>query len=425
MVKCSRRDLIKTIPFIPLAFTGVSYPFSIYLPTDCFDCELSLCICCEKFSCWISTKVKYWFPVGFLEANSTCEFMSSLIPFVGSLIESPLKAICNSIPFITDAKLTQNYPTANVSQDYMRVHARWYALPEQLQKWVEMVLTTIHFCPCIGLGDIFGSMFENIPVVSEGLEALEKLNNTVRNLEERVRKAMSPVLEKLKGYLPSGYGDTGRMKDILKEVALLQEYVPVWFTELVSPIWLIDVLSPDNKFTPAIANAIVNFIQSQNPPLGVLACPHLANAIAPILSRFVNTSLLDLSFLCVGYWGRGYPRIGVVRHDDPSIAELLALARFHHLFSHTYPIIKPKFTMNPSKMKYQIWKPQKTDCFRIGYWGIPDIYDLKDISDAQSFTKKLERIGWESFKHVLTEAIEKGRRRMFVIIWYRKSKCCC
>jgi len=80
-------------------------------------------------------------------------------------------------------------------------------------------------------------------------------------------------------------------------------------------------------------------------------------------------------------------------------------------------------------MKYQVWKPVKTGCFRIGYWGgyweVPDIGDLKDISSAQTLVKRIERIGFSPFKHALTEAIERGRRRMFVIVWYRESRCCC
>lgn len=28
-------------------------------------------------------------------------------------------------------------------------------------------------------------------------------------------------------------------------------------------------------------------------------------------------------------------------------------------------------------------------------------------------------------EQTLTEAIERGRRRMFVIVWYRESRCCC
>ena len=425
-MSCSRRSFILSLPLLTFGLPYIvkeAHSLETLLPTDCFECSLSLCVCCDKFGCWIAPKVKYWFPIGFLEANSDCEFMSSLIPIVGSVIQSPLKTICKSIPFVTEASLIQNYPSAYLSQDYMRVHARWYSLPKPLQRWVETILTTVHLCPCLGLSSIFESVLD-LPIVTEGLEIYKRLKRIEEGLENKLRESLKPVLSKLREFLPS-LGGSSKAQRLLERVAELSQYVPVWFTELVSPIWMIDILSPDNKFSPLIANAIVNLINSQNPVLGKLACPHLANYLAPHLSKYVNISVLDLSFLCVGYWGRGYPRIGVVRHDDPTIAQLLALARFHHLFSHTFPIIRPKFTLDPSKMKYQIWKPVKTDCFRIGYWGIPDIGDLKDISNAQTLVKRIEKIGFGAFKHALTEAIEKGRRRMFVIVWYKESKCCC
>ena len=416
MVICTRRKFIKTtlsIPFfLPSLARGVVS--EILLPTDCFSCELSICFC--GFPPHPAIKVKYWFPVGFLEANSDCEFMSSLVPIVGSFLQSPLKSICKALPFITEGMLVQNYPSGYISHEYMRVHARWYSIPKQLRRWIETILLTEKLCPCIGLStlnDVF-----NLPIVEEGLNVYRSIEERLKSVEKALKRPLRNLEEKIKDYLPSG--SFGKAEEVLREVQALD--IPVWFTELVSPIWMIDILSPDNHLAQAIANTILNIIQAQNPVLGVLSCPYLTEQVGKYLPK---SFLFDPEFLCVGHWGRGYPRVGVVRHDDPSIAQLLALARFHHLFSRTFPIIKPAFTLNPSKMKYQVYKPVKTECFRIGYWGIPDIYDLKDVSSTQSLVKRLKRIGWSSFKHALTEAIERGRRRMFVIVWYRESRCCC
>jgi len=76
-------------------------------------------------------------------------------------------------------------------------------------------------------------------------------------------------------------------------------------------------------------------------------------------------------------------------------------------------------------MKYQVWKPVKTGCFRIGYWGVPDLYDLKDISSTQRLVNRLKSLSWDRFRHALTSALDRGRRRLFLIVWVKESKCCC
>jgi len=310
----NRRDFIAVLPLLALSLSKPSYSFKSLLPTDCFSCSLSICLCRKRFGWYIAPKVKYWVPVGFLEANTDCEFMSSHVPIVGSLLQTPLKSVCRSLPFVTEGKLTQNYPTAHSSQDYMRVHARWYSMPLALRAWIASVLFA-RGCPCVSLSIL--ESVARLPIVSEGLDAYRSIKDAVKRVDGALADALAPVTEFLSPW---------KTQRLLKRLAQLK--TPVWFTEMVSPMWMVDVLSPDNRVATVIANALVNVIRSQSPALGALSCPYLTQ----YLGKYLPRGLIDFSFLCVGYWGRGYPRIGVVRHDDPSIAELLALARFHHLF---------------------------------------------------------------------------------------------
>jgi hypothetical protein len=115
----------------------------------------------------------------------------------------------------------------------------------------------------------------------------------------------------------------------------------------------------------------------------------------------------------------------VVRHDDPYIARLLALARFHHLFSKTFPLIPVPLSMNPGEMKYQIWSPFETGCFGIGKWGVPTLDDIKDLTDTNKLVEKFDRIGWDTVKSAMMRGVRDKDRNMMVIVWKKEEKCCC
>jgi hypothetical protein len=376
--------------------------------------------------------------VGFLEANKECRFLTHLIPIVGSLVQTPLQALCKSIPIVIEASGVKTGPTF-AGQDYMRFHARWYSLPKPLHSWVEKILLTAKLCPCIGLNTIFEKLLD-VPVISEGLKVyqdiMKKVAEVERTAKEAVKKAVSPVLDKVKSFIPStGSGSGGgldfsKAQDVLKKINDFRQWIPLVITEPFSPLWLVDLLSVDNYTAPAIANAIHTLITAFSPPLGALACPFLTQELVKrnLLPReFIvkGVSVLDTEFICVGYWGHGYPRIGVVRHDDPYIARLLALARFHHLFSKTFPIIPVPISMDPGKMKYQIWSPLVSDCFGIGKWGVPTLEDIKDLTDTGKLVEKLKSIGWDTIKSVMMRGVEEKERDMMVIVWKKEEKCCC
>ena len=407
------------------------------LPMGCFSCSISICFC--KKPPRPAIKASYWFPVGFLEANRECRFLSSMIPIVGSLVQAPLEAICNAIPIVLPTVQVQNVPTTN--QDYMKYHARWYSLPKPLHSWVEKVLLTVKLCPCIGLNTIFEKILD-VPVISEGLKVYQNIMNKVAEVEktakENVKKVVGPVIEKVKGFIPStGSGSGGgggeafsKAKDVLGKINKLKEWVPLVITEPFSPLWLVDLLSVDNATAPAIANAIHTLITSFSPILGAITCPYLTQELVkrnllPKELTAKGVSVLDTEFICVGHWGHGYPRIGVVRHDDPYIARLLALARFHHLFSKTFPLIPVPISMDPDSMKYQIWSPYLSPCFGVGKYGVPTLNDIKDLTDTGKLVEKFTSIGWDTIKSAMMKPVTEREREMMVIVWKKEEKCCC
>ncbi|MCI4436433.1 MAG: hypothetical protein JHC33_06445 [Ignisphaera sp.] len=135
----------------------------------------------------------------------------------------------------------------------------------------------------------------------------------------------------------------------------------------------------------------------------------------------------------MGFWGYGYPRIGVVKHPDPIIAGLLSIARFHHLGSTTIPIIRP--TYSTSDVKYQMYNPNMTNCFHPGWYGVPALSPddiTKLISDPAGYFKSL--IGDINTSSILDEiksyglqgikAAKPNYRNVGVVVWSKVRKCC-
>jgi len=438
--RITRRSFLSSLAGVPLVSMLSSLEMASalelnLLPMDCFSCSISICFCGAPPR--PALQANYWFPVGFLEANKECEFLTSMIPIVGSLVETPLRGICKAIPIVLPTVQVQNVPSGVVGQDYMRFHARWYSLPKPLQEWVEKVLLTLKLCPCIGINWIFEKLL-NLPLLSEGLkvyqELMSKVNEVENKVKENIKSALGPVLDKVKGFIPStgsgGSMDFSKAKDILTKLNDLRKWIPLVITEPFSPLWLVDLMSVDNVTAPAIANAIHTLITSFSPPLGALSCPFLVQELIKrnLLPRELTVkgvSVLDLEFICVGYWGHGYPRIGVVRHDDPYIARLLALARFHHLFSKTFPIIPVPLSMNPDEMKYQIWSPLVSPCFGVGRYGVPTLDDIKDLTNTDKLVEKFKSIGWETIKSAMVRGVREQDRKMMVIVWKKERRCCC
>jgi hypothetical protein len=300
-----------------------------------------LCVRVHRGRVQFGVKARFWLPIGLMEVSPrACDFGS-----FGLLSDlNPLKEICNSIP-VVQGRATQNWM---FKQNYMRNHVRIYTIPEPILKAIATTIKAKHKLPCIsiGVGDV-------LSLSSAGL---------------------SDYMDAL--------GDVKARMDKIN--SLLQGFSPVFISELVSPIWLTDSLSPDARTIAPAINAAIASLMSASPAAGVLACPYLAQAIG----GGIKTPVIDPSFICVGHWGKGYPRIGVVRHDNPIIANALAGVRFWHLFSRTIPVISEDFSFGH---RLQVAYPAISPCFHPGDPILPQLVP------RQSHDRKSAFIIWKEF----------------------------
>jgi hypothetical protein len=268
----------------------------------------------------VANMLVVWLPVGVIEVTpKACDFMT-----LGLLSDiNPLANVCNSIPGLQgQATLNDNF-----NQNYMRNHVHIYTIPKSIVRAFALQAGAV----CIG------------------------------GVDELIDEVMDIVI----GDLLSGIMTSDMVK---KARQLSKGAAPVFISELVSPIWLNDMLSPDTKTTAPLFGAAMTQLSALSPAAGALACPALADNIAPFLGAATSNALYDPSFTCVGYWGFGYPRIGVTRHDDPKVASALAGVRFWHLFSVTFPILSQKFSYNH---RLQLAYPAISPCFQPGSLFLP------------------------------------------------------
>jgi hypothetical protein len=302
-----------------------------------------LCVRVHRGRVQFGAKVRFWLPIGLMEVTpKACDFGG--FGLLSAL--NPLKEICNSIP-VAQGRGTQNWM---FKQNYMRNHVHIYTIPRPILEMIATAIKAKFKLPCISIGidDILSISSVGI---SDHLSAL-------KDVKERLDKINS----------------------------LLQGFSPIFISELVSPIWLTDSLSPDARTIAPVINAAIASLMSASPAAGVLACPYLAQAIG----GGIKTPVIDPSFICVGHWGKGYPRIGVVRHDHPIIANALAGVRFWHLFSNTIPVISEKFSFNH---KLQIAYPAVSPCFHPGDPILPQLA----LTYAPTGDRKSAFIIWKEF----------------------------
>lgn len=404
-MRCSRREFIKALP---LLFAGsasfastVDLFTSFILAGDCAYCKLKgLCCRKRKFGVCVrwGLKYKYRIPVGFLEANHSCSFLVGLIPIVGEGINTALQTICNAIPppFHISSKLSRMNLGSGLTQSRMRVHARWYSIPKPLKPFLETVYSVKLLCPCFDL-----KITENLPVVGTYMKMINKLEEKINELERRT--GISDIRNRLE-----------RLKQIVENFKEITNVLPLFITEPISLFWLTDIFNPDVYTLGYLYNRIITLGGN----LGAVTCPYLLDALR---RANIDIPVVDPTFICVGHWGFGYPRMGVVRHDNYVIAQLLALARFHHLFTKTFPVIDVPY--NPDKLYWQIVHPKTTGCFRIGYWGVLDVYDIKDLTDG-NLTANLQRLITVQMAQMVSAVTEGWRRDLLVLVWERRSKCC-
>ncbi len=417
--RITRRDFLKGTSIIPLiAFFN---PFNLLNPVPahgifsmdifswgCVKCKLGFCMCKVKGLGGVklipSIYNQYWYPVGFMEVNRACQFMTSLLPVGGDLLGNIFGTICDILPtgWIQGSDMSQNTGIGRMSQQYMRVHARWYGMTPEIEAFVTTYLETVELCPCSVVDmikkTVLGPVYDKLQEFEEKIQEFEKKFQGAKKLKDMIDKVKEAL-------------------DKFTEFPL-----PVWFTEILSPFWLIEALSPDNLLGGNWKSAIV-IAMAQSGIVGHAgACQYALKALKKLGLDISFGGLIDPSFFCVGYWGYGYPRIGVVRNDDPLIAHLLAVARFHHLFSKTLPVIPFKYDEN--NIRYQLVRPFSTECMKPGCGGgtIPDICEIVDVATNPTALMNMLKDKATSIAGRTMNALD---RKTFLVVWKRKKKCCC
>lgn len=371
----------------------------------CVKCEIGFCMCEVKGLGGIklvpSISNKYWYPVGFIEINKACNFLTSLLPVAGETVGTLLGEICGLLPlgWIQQADMSQNVGIGKMGQQYMRVHARWYGMTPEIESAVSTYLETVELCPCSVLDAV-----KNV-VLGPVYEKLSQLEQKINEYGKKLQK-LKEGIDKVKQAL-NKFGDLP---------------LPVWFTEILSPIWTIDFLSVDNVFlaNAGLREALLSALATS--PLGhVAVCSGLYQKLEELGLNFSLQGLLDPDFVCVGVWGYGYPRMGIVRNDDPLVSHLLASARFHHLYSKTIPVIPFEFSYE--KIRYQLVRPFSTECMRPGCGGTP-IPSLCEI--LQNATNPTELFNLLKDKAVGTvgRTMNALDRKTFLVVWKQNKKCC-
>lgn len=413
----TRRELLKVLGALPVApavptalgmlgFSGLPHALELdLLPFNwgCVNCSIGFCVCWEGTppKPIISLKNSYWYPVGFIEINKACNFLTSLLPVMGEVVGSVASELCNALPtgWLQGSDMSQNTGIGKLDQQYMRVHARWYGMTPEIEVAVLTYLETVALCPCAVVDMVKNTL-------------LGPVYDRLTGLEERIQEVGSDVRDAL------GLGRLLRMLDKVRQV--LDGFdsfpLPVWFTEVLSPIWLIDVLSVDNFVLGGLKSALVSAALS-HPASKIALCSGVLQKLQSVAPDIFG--MLDPSFVCVGFWGYGYPRIGVVRNDDPLISHLLAVARFHHLYSKTIPVIPFGFDYNNTR--YQLVRPFSSECMKPGCGGfaLPNICELDGNPLSLFNMLKNKAIG------LAGRSMNAVDRKTFLVVWKKRSQCCC
>jgi hypothetical protein len=393
---------------------------------NCISCELDGF--CFHFPKPPAPAVKYWIPTGFMETGKKGELGKSSDAL--AVVSEILKPIIDEITtFIPEGSTVNEVHTSKVSSN-MYLYPHYVGFPKTVEDVLASTFGTVASknptCLCATLGLLF-NLF--------GFNPMEQLS---------VLKDIAQKIDEVKSKLTSSLGSSGgnqvfsniqgavdKLNQIADKINSVLDNLPRFaLAELIFPIWMIDTLSPDAYTIAPVFGAIRDAIAQKSLVAGAAACPYLTEYLG---SKIQLPFGIDPSFVCVGFWGYGYPRIGVVKHSDPIIAGLLSIARFHHLASTTIPVIRP--TYSTSDVKYQMYNPNKTGCFAPGWYGVPALSTddiTKLISDPARYAKSL--LGNINTSSILDEAKSIGvqglkaskpnYRNVGVVVWGKVRKCC-
>ncbi len=363
---------------------------------SCLKCSFKgICIKWEDGTLKVGVRISYWVPVGFAEAGRAFEFGASH-PALGFL-SNLFKPVAESLsPFIPKGSKTTTFVRGN--EVYFKLYPHYLGWGDfifsALAQAIASVVSKQPWCVCGVLENALKRRIFNVALkVKEIYEKLE--------LSEYL-----DYLQKLEGFFS------------------LINPIPFFAGEFVYPIWIVDTLSPDTRTFVPFINAVIKTLAPNG--AGALACPLLTETL--FKNRIKFPAGLDPSFICVGFWGFGYPRTGIVHHPDSLVAGLLSISRFLHLFSRTFPVINISYSNQT--VKFQMFNPHKTGCFKPGYYvSDPTAKPLMGISPEliENFPKSLENLK-EVVKTQVSLAkslpLKSNYRNVGVIVWKYYSHCC-
>ena len=451
--KLSRRDLLKTLSLLSLSITSepvynliLSEPayaggfdfnaIAGLIDVSCAFCNITgLCMRIHHGKLQFGPKIVYRLPYGFMETGAAFEFGASAPVFGGlsTVFASFARAL---LPFIPQGgKDIESY---NGGQANMELYPHFLGFPLPLIPIIKTIIMKANIinpaCVCNILNDIIEAVLPASDIVKKVQQMLGPIANKVQS-----------VLNNIASHIPNmpGFSSGGKAPNLLQKIHSIYDkfeaafkIFPLLPSELFFFIWILEEFSPDNYTIAPLLDSIIEDI----PPLQAV-CPWVLTKIPQSFWNKLPFGI-DPTFVCVGHWGFGYPRIGIVRDDDPIVAGLLSIARFHHLFSRTIPVIYSEAAYYTGETFYQLYNPPiSSGCFQPGYFYSDKIANMiagqganisighivNDIEHPEQALNDLKNWAVSSGLNTLKQGALGGApnyRNVGVVLWEQKSKCC-
>ena len=372
--------------------------------TDLMNSECLFCypvgMCIQLLShgkICIAMRVKYKIPVGFAETGDAGQFgMSSgelsFLSYDYSYLKNDLNLGNGGKPVIPPGT---RYGQVGQGQNKMQLYPHYYGLSpkmiSQVQRRMSLVNKLNKACtPCLHM------------VLAE----VAAVNKHQVALPDEVSAAAQTYLGQLMNEAENGkfvkkfYGNQQLANEVYHQLKYVNEHfyqlardlssayastqIPSVPSELFAFIWAFQELSPDQEKWQDIILALQKAMKKGLVQSYELACPNMYRFIIqyPEVAQAFANSGFDPSFVCVGLWGNGYPRVGDIETTDPIVGGLLSIARWHHLISTTIKTYtengekRPLVATTPQMAWYQMYNPSIPTvgkrCFQPG-WVFTDV----------------------------------------------------
>jgi|GEM_PF-3211907 len=346
--------------------------------------------------------IKYKIPVGFAETGDAGQFgkSSSELSFLlddYSDLKNDLK-LGTKNPVIPPGT---RYGQVGQGQNKMQLYPHYYGLSpmmiSQVQRRMSLVNKKNPFCtPCLP------SVISQVATVNIKQVALPPEVSAIAEqyISQMAAKYKGSKNGPSKEFIQKFYGNQQLANQVYNNLQYVNEHfyklagdltsayasnqIPSVPSELFAFIWAFQELSPDQESWQAIILALQKAIQQGQIKPYELTCPYMYNFIMqnPEVAQAFASSGFDPSFLCVGLWGNGYPRVGEVETEDPIVGGLLSIARWHDLISNTIKTYtkngekRPLVATPPQMAWYQMYNPYIANvgqsCFLPG-WITSDV----------------------------------------------------